>query len=594
MLQGTPRRGRNVTAPMDELSASPPSPQFVPLRHDRPVARPFRFSHIAPRIPEHGRIPLISPHPRSSVTPRKDPETPEGMPAATEPVGLGDTAALAEQAKLAEEAEHAHGHGFINQGSRFMLMDNVSRVAEPLLVLVCARLYAGGEWGFFKYYESLLLLMARVAALGMQRGVVWIHARRGGDDAFVRVFSRALNCVFLISIGLALVAAAQWAGWIPSWSRFAHGAPGATWFNVACLLAALPLQAGTLLFTQALINKRRLLAILMVRNLAMPLVTLLPAILLAFTPLRENGIAVPYLAGSAVGFALGAFWFARAYSLRPGQWSWSARVPGDLLRYSLPLGSTDFFIALAYRVDVILLGRFAGMGGVEVYSVVMMIANTLRSIRQSFDGIMLSVFSRATASTPTANQVRHFNYATWMVITLQLPFLPLALLFGGDLLSLVGPTYAAGALALAIAVFFNVWMTAGAFSDQFVAGLGQTRVIAASHVVFFSASLGLNLLLIPRFGLAGAAVASGLAYLLGGLVKFGTLWNQNRRLNRSPFLLWEYWSPFLVGILLLSPALAAGLWFHLSVPLRALILLACLAAYALHARRHWKRFNAAR
>src|SRR5690606_12725438 len=120
-----------------------------------------------------------------------------------------------------------------------------------------------------------------------------------------------------------------------------------------------------------------------------------PAIALAFTPLRENGVAVPYLAGSAVGFGLGAFWFARAYSLRPGQWSWSAKVPRDLLRYSLPLGSTDFFMAFAYRVDVIVLARFAGLAAVEVYTVVVMIANTLRAIRQSFDGILLSVFSRS-------------------------------------------------------------------------------------------------------------------------------------------------------------------------------------------------------
>jgi O-antigen/teichoic acid export membrane protein len=486
------------------------------------------------------------------------------------------------------EADHAHGHGFINQGSRFMVLDNVSRVAEPLLVLVCARLYAGGEWGFFKYYESLLLLMARVAALGMQRGVVWIHSRRGDDASFVRVFSRALNCVLLVSVGLALLAAAQWAGWLPSWSRFAHDAPGAGWFNVACLLSALPLQAGTLLFTQALVNKRRLMAILMVRNLAMPLVTLAPAIVLSFTPLREHGIAVPYLAGSLVGFLLGAFWFARAYNLRPGQWALSALVPRDLLRYSVPLGSTDFFMAFAYRVDVVLLGRYIGLGAVEVYTVIMMIANTLRSIRQSFDSVMLSVFSTARSSRPTRNQIRHFNYASWMVLTLQLPFIPLALLFGGDLLSLVGPTYAAGGLALAIAVFFNVWMTLGAFSDQFVAGLGKSHVIPVSHVVFFSSSLVLNLLLIPPFGIVGAAVASGTAYLLGGAVNYGAI----RYYNHGPILLPEYWRPLLAGILILLPASVIGLWFPLSPVVEVLVFVATLAVYAVLARRLWKRFNA--
>ena len=45
-----------------------------------------------------------------------------------------------------------------------MLLDNVSKAAEPLLVLLCARAYAGGEWGMFKYYESLILLLTRLGS----------------------------------------------------------------------------------------------------------------------------------------------------------------------------------------------------------------------------------------------------------------------------------------------------------------------------------------------------------------------------------------------------------------------------------------------
>jgi O-antigen/teichoic acid export membrane protein len=486
--------------------------------------------------------------------------------------------------------DHAHGHGFINQGSRFMLLDNLSRAVEPLLVLTCARLYAGGEWGFFKYYESLLLLMARVSALGMQRGVVWIHAHRPDDAAFTRAFSRALNLVLLIATGLALIAGAQWTGWLPSWSSFARGAPGSGALNVACLLAALPLQAGSLLFVQTLINKRRLLSILLVRNLAMPAFTLAPAIVLSFTPLREHGVAVPYLVGSLVSFVMGAVMYARAYGVRLRDWSTSPKVPRDLLRYSLPLGSTDVFMTFAYRVDVILLGRFAGLQAVEVYSVVMMIANTLRSIRQSFDGILLSVFSRARSSVPTPGQVRHFNYAAWMVMTLQLPFVPAVLLFGGDFLGLVGPTYVAGAAALGVAVFFNAWMTLGAFSEPFVAGMGRTRVVPIAQAVFFAGSVVLNFLLIPRLGIAGAALASGLAYLLGSAVNFGAIW----RFNGGSFLLPEFWKPFVAGMLMLAPAAAAAMWPELPMLARAGVLALCLVPYAWYARRNWRRYNLAR
>jgi O-antigen/teichoic acid export membrane protein len=487
-----------------------------------------------------------------------------------------------------EDPHEAHGRDFINQGSRFMVLDNASKVVEPLLVLLCARYYAGGEWGFFKYYESILMLLARVAVAGMDRGVVWIHARR--DEAgFLRVFSRAMNCVLLLAAGLALLAGAQWIGWLPSWGRFADGAPGATDFNVACFLIALPLQAGTLLFIQALINKRRLLQLLLIRNIAMPLLTLGPALALAFTPWREHGLAVPYLCGAAAGFLLGLAFFAKAYNLKASQWAWSASVPREMLRFSLPIASTDVFMSFAYRVDIILLGRFAGLGAVEVYSVIMMISRTLNSIRQSFDGILLSVFSRSRSTRPTPAQVRHFNYAAWIVLTLQLPFLPLALLFGGDLLGLIGPTYATGHAVLAVAVFFNIWITLGNFSDQFVAGMGKTHIIPVSRLVFFGSSVGLNFLFIPHLGATGAALATGLATLVGGAINFGAIWFY----NRGFFLLPDYWRPFVTGFAMLSPAMAAGLWLDLGMAPRLVLLLASLGLFVLHARARWKRFNPA-
>jgi len=487
------------------------------------------------------------------------------------------------------EPDHSRDQDFINQGSRFMLLDNASKVLEPLLVLVCARLYAGGEWGFFKYYESILLLLARLAVAGMDRGVVWIYARRAGDEAFIRVFSRAVNFVMLFAILLSAFAGLQWAGWLPSWSNFARNAPGATSFNVFFFLLALPFQAGSMLFIQALINKRKLLPILMARNLAMPLITLSPAILLSFTRFRGYGLAVPYLAGSVFGFALSGLFFARAYRLRWRQWALSASVPRDLFRFSLPLASTDVLMSIAYRVDVILLGRFAGLGAVEVYSVIMMISRTLNSIRQSFDSILLSVFSKGTSGRPNESQVRHYNYASWVVLTLQLPFIPLVLLFGKDLLGLVGPTYASGHVVLAIAVFFNLWVTLGAFSDQFIAGMGKTHIIPFSHLTLFGASVALNFLIIPRFGAEGAAVATGMATLMGGAINFGAIWYYNRRI----FLLPDYVMAFGAGVLILLPSIVVGLWVPASFPIRVALLAVSMAVFAGYSRARWKRFNAA-
>lgn len=479
---------------------------------------------------------------------------------------------------------------FINNGSRFMIADNVSKVVGPLLVLLCAKLYAGGEWGFFKYYESILLLLTRLAVLGMDRGVVWIYAQRGGDDAFVRVFSRALNFVLAFAVLLALGAGAHWMGWLPVWSGITHDAPGATAFNIACYLASIPFQAATIMLLQSLLNKRRLLPQAIVRNIVVPLATLGPAALLAFTPYKQYGLAVPYLFGNLLGFAIALWYFRRAFPRAGENWGASAKVPKDMVKFSAPLASTDFAMSLAYRVDILLLARFVGLEAVEVYSVIVMIANTLKSVRQSFDGIMLSVFSKAKSTIPTPEQIRNFNHANWIVLSLQLPFLPLALLFGNELLGMISPVYAGGGMVLALIIFFNLWSTLGAFSGQFVMGIGRTWIIPLSQLVFFSLSFALNMLLIPPFGMMGAATATGLAGAASALVSLSGVWYFNRS--------WPIHRPYtthtMIQVLLLAPAGVIAFLPGIGVPARiGVFAAACILFYA-YTRSGWRKFNAAR
>jgi len=476
---------------------------------------------------------------------------------------------------------------FINNGSRFMLADNASKIVGPLLVLVCAKLYAGGEWGFFKYYESVLLLLTRLAVLGMDRGVVWIYAQRGGDDAFVRVFSRALNFVVLFAVFLALVAGAHWMGWLPSWTGLSQTAPGATGFNIACYLASIPFQAMTVMLLQSLLNKRRLLPQAIVRNIVVPFATLGPAVLLAFTPYKAYGLAVPYLFGNLLGFAIALWYFHRAFPRAVSEWSGSAKVPGDMVRFSAPLASTDFAMSLAYRVDILLLARFVGLEAVEVYSVIVMIANTLKSVRQSFDGIMLSVFSKAKSKVPTREQIRHFNYANWMVLSIQLPFIPLAALFGSELLGLISPQYAQGRDALVIALILGLWGTPGTFAAQLLLGMGRTMFTPLAQAAYFGSTVLFNILLIPRFGMTGAALATGAALFVSAAVTMVAV----RIIHGKGTFMPAHWIGLGVSTLLLMPSLLLGLVDAVPLEFRIAAYVASLVAFSLWSRRLWRKLN---
>ena len=502
------------------------------------------------------------------------------MPAAPEPTPSDAKAAPAGQ-----------GHrDFINRGSRFMFLDNVSKAAEPLLVLLCAKAYAGGEWGVFKYYESLILLLTRLGSLGLDRGIVWVYAQCADDGVFLRRFSRCVNLVLVFSLGLFLFAWGQQTGYLPGLKAWTRNLPHPPALQLGLFLASVPVQACALLFLQSLLNKRVLFYSLLIRNLAIPVIIYGPALALAFTPFKATlGLALPYLLGNLAGLVLAIVGFLRNYRISWRDWALSAFPSRALLKFSLPLASTDFFMSFAYRFDILLLGRFSGIREVEIYSIIVMISNTLRSLRQSFDGIMLSVFSSASAAGLDAERRRHFNYATWLVTVVQIPFFFLALIFGKDLLYLISPMYAKGHHVLAIAAFFNLAATALAFSGQLLVGMGKTFMIPASQITFISFSLALNYLMVPPYGAAGAAFATGLSLCLGGLVTFiGAGY-----FSRSPLLQWKYVSGLIPGLVLYSAAAALHAFAHPGLIADIAVFALVSALFAWDARRRWARFNVA-
>lgn len=422
-------------------------------------------------------------------------------------------------------------HAFIRKGSAFMLLDNISKGLEPLLVLLCARLYAGGEWGVFKYFESLVLLLTRLCSLGLDTGVIWIHSRCADDREYVAKFSRTFHFVALATLALAGLASLQRWGLIPGFGSVAGGLPPPSPWETVQFLACIPLLALTTLLTQSFVNRRELAYGLIIRNFAVPTLLYGPAVGLAFTAFKDRALAACYLAGSLGGFLLAGWGFVRLYRGSLGAWTASALIPREILRFSLPISTTGIVMSLATRMDILLLARFSGTAGVEIYSVITMISNTLRSLRQSMDNVMLSVFS-APARDGGVSRRRHFNYATWLVVTLQIPFFFLAACFGRELLGLLGAHYAKGHVALVVSMAFLLVVTLGAFSLQMILGIGRTFLVPVSQGVFFAFSVALNFLLIPRLGALGAALAMGIANLAGMLVCFAG----ERRYGGSWFL----------------------------------------------------------
>lgn len=379
-----------------------------------------------------------------------------------------------------------------------VLLDNVSKVVEPLLVLSCAGAYSGGAWGSFKLAESVAYLLFRTSMLGLDRGVVWWFGRSSAE-----AYRKDLAGVLLLVLVASLVGAAAMIG--ISWFGTA-GVKGMTlpFLDSVRLAAAIPMLALSEVLYQANLNRRDLAARIVGKNLVLPLLVFGGA--LAAHPLGGPGLPTWFLIGCAGNFVVAAGSFAWLH--RGGGIRLRPSIPTrELLAYGLPLTGSDLLRGLTLRIDLMLLGSLSGIRSVEIYNVVSMVGNSLGAIRESFDGLLLSAFSSSGARRLTLDLRDRLNRASWTVGGLVGLALLVVLFWGRDFLGVLSSEYAEGYACL-VTMGVLTWINVpGELSAVMLQGMGRSKASGATQVLGFAVNVVANFALVPAMGALGGIVA---------------------------------------------------------------------------------------
>ncbi|MCH8327235.1 MAG: polysaccharide biosynthesis C-terminal domain-containing protein, partial [Candidatus Marinimicrobia bacterium] len=139
---------------------------------------------------------------------------------------------------------------------------------------------------------------------------------------------------------------------------------------------------------------------------------------------------------------------------------------------------------------------------------------------------------QATNNLPQIKRLLKLS-TLWTFIFLW-PLLLLILLYGSKIMLIFGGDFLQSAVALRLLALatFSISITLGLAAV--VTMTGHPRFVLINSIVALSVNIGLNLLLIPRYGLMGAAISTGTASLLIALLRVVQTW---RLLHISPFSL---------------------------------------------------------
>jgi len=279
-------------------------------------------------------------------------------------------------------------------------------------------------------------------------------------------------------------------------------------FTVTTLIASFATQGFKILKYKVFVNQ-----------IINPLTLLLSMILsyVFFGP--KIAILAPTIVSAIIGFFLILFYLKRFVDISINKVI-NAKIDTAILRFSLPLMFVSAIGIIMHWTDIIMLGILDDAYSVGLYHPVERTAGLTRMILFAFASIFAPLFSQYFHEGNQKKMLEVFQLSTKWILLTSLPLFIFLILFSNTILMLFGAEFGNNSLALPI-------LTVG-IMIQAIFGLGSPSLTMSGFqkynlinaLVALFTNISLNIMLIPEFGIVGAAMGTTIALFLISLLRF--------------------------------------------------------------------------
>jgi O-antigen/teichoic acid export membrane protein len=188
------------------------------------------------------------------------------------------------------------------------------------------------------------------------------------------------------------------------------------------------------------------------------------------------------------------------------------KIDRDSMREILGFGVFSWMQALAgvifYNADRLVVGAIMGTSALGIYAICIQATQPIHGITSAALNFVFPHISARHEAGETNSLRRVFRMATLTNIMFVAILAAPLILFGRPLLTLwMGPVFAQqGYIVLTYLAVANACLGASVAAHYILLALGQARFVASVNLLGGVLSLGCIALLIPYFGLAGAAM----------------------------------------------------------------------------------------
>ncbi|NHX38168.1 MULTISPECIES: flippase [Haloarcula] len=252
-------------------------------------------------------------------------------------------------------------------------------------------------------------------------------------------------------------------------------------------------------------------------------------------PLSLLTIAIPlsYLSSKTDWIVLGVF-FSYVITLMYGIFitirsGWSPGLNIDfnygLLSFSFPLMISSSVFILLSQFDKVAIGYYMSSEFIGIYEVAVTIAMLLGLFRTGFGFLLYPKITELISIGNEKKISKIYNNSTKWILALTTPAFVAICIRPHFLIRAFGEHYSVGTIReLLIILGFGLFINAVVGPNgEALLGFGKSKTIMVYNIISVVINLFLNVILIPIYGLQGAAFASMVGYLSMNILKSGDL-----------------------------------------------------------------------
>lgn len=233
------------------------------------------------------------------------------------------------------------------------------------------------------------------------------------------------------------------------------------------------------------------------------------------------GASLAYLGSIFVSFLFSVFFFTKTFSYFKEK---ALKINyGEVLDYSWPLMFNTLLGLATISIDSFMIGYFRTVSEVGVYNAVAPIARLTYMIPFSLSALLVPILVGLYAKKDEVSFTSVYNVLNGWVFKLNLPLFMFILFFPKELLFvLFGEDYVTGYISLIILASGFFIMYSFYVSREMLLALKKSKHVFYYSLIGVLLNIVLAYLLVPKYGIIGAAVSSVVCLLLISVLIFTT------------------------------------------------------------------------